>query len=52
MGYEDNKGIGLKPGIVKPISESDQKGTLGLGFKLKNFDKKVESWDYDKDQVF
>jgi hypothetical protein len=51
MGYQDGKGIGVKPGITKPISESDQKGTHGLGFKVKNFDKKVESWDYEIDQV-
>ena len=51
MGYEDGKGIGVKPGIVKPISESDQKGTHGLGFKVKHFDKKVENWDYELDKV-
>jgi hypothetical protein len=51
MGYQDGKGIGAKPGITKPISESDQKGTQGLGFKVKHFDKRIESWDYEIDQV-
>ena len=51
MGYEDGKGIGAKPGIVRPIEDSNQKGKQGLGFRVKNFEKKVEFWDFEKDQV-
>jgi hypothetical protein len=52
MGYKDGQGIGMKPGIAKPIEESAQKGKLGLGFKVKNFEEKVESWDFENDEVF
>ena len=51
MGYKDGQGIGMKPGIVKPIEESVQKGKLGLGSKVKNFDEKVDSWDFENDEV-
>jgi hypothetical protein len=51
MGYQDGRGIGVNPGIVKPIEESNQKGKQGLGFKVKNFDKRVNYWDFEQDQV-
>jgi hypothetical protein len=51
MGYKDGQGIGMKPGIAKPIEESAQKGKLGLGFKVKNFEEKAESWDFENDEV-
>ena len=51
MGYQEGQGIGMKPGIVKPIEESAQKGKLGLGSKVKNFEGKVDSWDFENDEV-
>ena len=51
MGYQDGKGIGVKPGIVSPILESEQKGTHGLGYKIEQFKRRIESWNYDNDRV-
>ena len=51
MGYQKGQGIGVKPGIVEPIHESNQKGTHGLGYKVEHFEKRVDSWDYENDQV-
>jgi hypothetical protein len=52
MGYQKGQGIGVKQeGIVEPIKESNQKGTHGLGYKLEHFEKRVDSWNYENDQV-
>lgn len=51
MGYQEGKGLGKEgQGIVKPIEESNQQGKRGLGFAVKNFDKRME-WDFENDPV-
>jgi hypothetical protein len=50
MGYQKGKGLGkANQGIATPIDESNQIGTRGLGFKVKNFERRIESWNYEND---
>lgn len=51
MGYQEGRGLGKEEqGIKAPIEESNQQGKRGLGFAIKNFEKKME-WNPESDPV-
>ena len=48
MGYEPGKGIGKHgTGIAEPISESANKGRLGLGYLLEGLEKEDVKWELE-----
>lgn len=49
MGYEPGKGIGKHgTGIAEPISESTNKGRLGLGYLLEGLEKEDVKWELEE----
>ena len=52
MGYIPGKGIGKnETGIAEPISESANKGRLGLGYLLEGLESEDVTWKYEEVQL-
>ncbi|CAG9855807.1 unnamed protein product [Phyllotreta striolata] len=53
MGYKEGYGLGKnEQGITKLVDFSYQLGKKGFGLKLKKIEDNMETWDFNKDEVF